>query len=304
MLALGAGFGAGNAGGFADVFGDIFGDFMGAGAQGARASPQAHYQGSDLQYNIKVTLEEAFNGCEKVISFRAPAICKNCSGKGSKTGKVQKCKTCHGSGYSRIQQGFFVMEQTCPACKGAGESVVDPCPSCRGEGRSMQERKIKVKIPVGVADRSKIRVSGEGEAGYRGAKAGDLYVVVHLQKHPVFDCARHDLTMNLPMSMVVATLGGEVEVPCIEGSKIKVKVPAGTQNATKLKVPSKGMKIMNTGGRRGNMILNVKVEIPVKLSTEQKNILEQFNNALESGNKPEESAFWGKIKGFFDKKQS
>ncbi len=292
------GFGRG-AGNFSDIFGDVFGDIFGGGGGGGR---QHVYRGSDLQYNLELTLEEAVFGIEKVIDIPRMDTCDSCGGSGAAPGSSPvTCSTCNGVGQVRMQQGFFSVQQTCPTCKGTGQEIRDPCTKCHGEGRVRVTKKLEVKIPAGVDTGDRIRLSGEGEAGINGGPSGDLYVQVVVKEHKLFTRDGDDLYCEVPISFATATLGGELEVPTLDG-RIKLKVPAETQTGKLFRMRGKGVKPVR-GGPVGDLICKVRIETPVNLSKEQKALLEEFAASLEAGgtrHSPQEHGWLDGVKGFFD----
>jgi molecular chaperone DnaJ len=285
---------------FSDVFEDLFGDFMGRGGQGAQGGRRSRAQrGSDLRYNLRVSLEESFKGVQKTITVPSSVACDVCSGTGAEGGaEPVTCPTCSGMGKVRAQQGFFTVERTCPTCAGAGQTIKNPCKSCGGAGRTEKERSLSVNIPAGVETGTRIRLSGEGEAGMRGGPTGDLYIFIETRDHPIFQRDGVNLFCRVPVSMITAALGGEVEVPTIDGGKSRVKVPAGTQTGKQLRLRGKGMPALRGGGA-GDMMIELAVETPVNLTAKQKELLEEFEK-LGADNNPEGSSFFAKVKGFWD----
>ena len=285
---------------FSDVFEDLFGDFMGRGGQGAQGGRRSRAQrGSDLRYNLRVSLEESFKGVQKTITVPSAVACDVCSGTGAEGGaEPVTCPTCSGMGKVRAQQGFFTVERTCPTCAGAGQTIKNPCKSCGGAGRTEQERSLSVNIPAGVETGTRIRLSGEGEAGMRGGPTGDLYIFIETREHAIFKRDGVNLFITIPVSMITAALGGEVEVPTIDGGKSRVKVPAGTQAGKQLRLRGKGMPALRGGGA-GDMLIELAVETPVNLTAKQKELLEEFEK-LAADNNPEGSSFFAKVKGFWD----
>ncbi len=285
---------------FSDVFEDLFGDFMGRGGQGAQGGRRSRAQrGSDLRYNLRVSLEESFKGVQKTIAVPSAVACDVCSGTGAEGGaEPVTCPTCSGMGKVRAQQGFFTVERTCPTCAGAGQTIKNPCKSCGGAGRTEKERSLSVNIPAGVETGTRIRLSGEGEAGMRGGPTGDLYIFIETREHAIFKRDGVNLFITIPVSMITAALGGEVEVPTIDGGKSRVKVPAGTQAGKQLRLRGKGMPALRGGGA-GDMLIELAVETPVNLTTKQKELLEEFEK-LAADNNPEGSSFFAKVKGFWD----
>ena len=289
---------------FSDVFEDLFGDFMGRGGQGAQGGRRSRAQrGSDLRYNLRVSLEESFKGVQKTIAVPSAVACDVCSGTGAEGGaEPVTCPTCSGMGKVRAQQGFFTVERTCPTCAGAGQTIKNPCKSCGGAGRTEKERSLSVNIPAGVETGTRIRLSGEGEAGMRGGPTGDLYIFIETREHAIFKRDGVNLFITIPVSMITAALGGEVEVPTIDGGKSRVKVPAGTQAGKQLRLRGKGMPALRGGGA-GDMLIELAVETPVNLTAKQKELLEEFEK-LAADNNPEGSSFFAKVKGFWDSMKS
>lgn len=285
---------------FSDVFEDLFGDFMGRGGQGAQGGRRSRAQrGSDLRYNLRVSLEESFKGVQKTITVPSAVACDVCSGTGAEGGaEPVTCPTCSGMGKVRAQQGFFTVERTCPTCAGAGQTIKNPCKSCGGAGRTEKERSLSVNIPAGVETGTRIRLSGEGEAGMRGGPTGDLYIFIETREHAIFKRDGVNLFITIPVSMITAALGGEVEVPTIDGGKSRVKVPAGTQAGKQLRLRGKGMPALRGGGA-GDMLIELAVETPVNLTAKQKELLEEFEK-LAADNNPEGSSFFAKVRGFWD----
>lgn len=301
----GGGGGGGNAdfaSAFSDVFEDLFGDFMGrgGGAGGGQGNRRRAQRGSDLRYNLRVSLEESFKGVQKTITVPSSVACDTCHGTGAEGGaEPVTCPTCSGMGKVRAQQGFFTVERTCPTCGGAGQTIKNPCKVCAGAGRVERERSLSVNIPAGVETGTRIRLAGEGEAGMRGGPAGDLYIFIETREHPIFQRDGVNLFCRVPVSLITAALGGEVEVPTIDGGKSRVKVPAGTQTGKQLRLRSKGMPALRGGGS-GDMLIELAVETPVNLSTRQKELLREFEKLEAEDNNPEGSSFFAKVKGFWD----
>jgi molecular chaperone DnaJ len=282
---------------FSDVFEDLFGDFMGrSGGGGGRSRAQ---RGSDLRYNLRVNLEESFKGVQKTLSVPSSVACDTCRGTGAEGGSEPvTCPTCSGMGKVRAQQGFFTVERTCPTCNGQGQIVKNPCKSCAGAGRVERERSLSVNIPAGVETGTRIRLAGEGEAGMRGGPAGDLYIFIEVKDHPLFQRDGINLFCRVPVSITTAALGGEVEVPTIDGGKSRVKVPEGAQTGKQMRLRAKGMPALRGGGV-GDMLIELAVETPVKLTARQREILREFE-ALSAENNPENASFFAKVKGFWD----
>jgi molecular chaperone DnaJ len=283
---------------FSDVFEDLFGDFMGRGGGGGGGRSRAQ-RGSDLRYNLRVSLEEAYAGVPKTINVPTSIACDSCRGTGAEGGsEPTTCPTCSGIGKVRAQQGFFTVERTCPTCNGAGQIVKNPCKSCHGHGRIEKERALSVNIPAGVETGTRIRLAGEGEAGLRGGPTGDLYIFIEVKEHPIFQRDSAHLFCRVPISFATAALGGEVEVPTIDGGKARVKVPAGSQTGKQMRLRAKGMPALRGGGV-GDMLLELSVETPVNLTSRQKELLREFE-ALSEDNNPEGRTFFSKVKGFWD----
>ncbi|WP_444667790.1 molecular chaperone DnaJ [Cereibacter changlensis] len=282
---------------FSDVFEDLFGDFMGGrGGGGGRARAQ---RGSDLRYNLRVSLEEAFRGVQKTINVPASIACDACKGTGAEGGaEPVTCPTCSGMGKVRAQQGFFTVERTCPTCNGMGQIVKNPCKVCHGAGRVEKERALSVNIPAGVETGTRIRLAGEGEAGMRGGPTGDLYIFIEVREHAIFQRDGVHLFCRVPVSITTAALGGEVEVPTIDGGSSRVKVPAGSQTGKQMRLRAKGMPALRGGGS-GDMLIELAVETPVNLTSRQKELLREFEKLSEDNN-PEGSSFFSKVKGFWD----
>jgi molecular chaperone DnaJ len=294
------GYGGGFEGNFSDIFGDVFGDiFGGGGGRGGRSSVQ---RGADLRYNMEMTLEEAVRGVEKSIKVPTLVACETCDGSGAKPGTSAKvCGTCGGQGQVRMQQGFFSVQQTCPACHGRGTQVKNPCRTCRGEGRRQDQKTLSVKIPPGVDTGDRIRLSGEGEVGANSGPAGDLYVQVSVRDHAIFERDGKDLYCEVPVSFVDSALGGELEVPTLDG-RVKLKIPAETQSGKLFRLRGKGVKPVR-GGAQGDLMCRVQVETPVNLTEKQKELLREFQDSVEeTGHKhsPKKSGWFDSVKNFFE----
>jgi molecular chaperone DnaJ len=296
----GFGQGGGN-GNFSDIFGDVFGDIFGGGG-GARGGRQRQRRGADLQYNMEMSLEDAVKGVKKTINIPTYVGCEPCDGSGAKKGSSSSsCDTCKGAGQVRMQQGFFSVQQTCPTCQGQGTVIKDPCSSCSGQGRVRKEKTLSVKIPAGVDTGDRIRLTGEGEAGGPGAIAGDLYVQVHVREHKIFERDGDHLYCEMPISFASACLGGELEVPTLDG-KVKLKVPAETQTGRMFRMRGKGITPMR-GGMKGDLLCRVVIETPVNLNKEQKSKLKEFDDYLCGSKKqhsPKSSNWWNGVKTFWD----
>jgi molecular chaperone DnaJ len=293
----GHGFGADFASTFSDIFEDLFG--MGGGRRGGGRGT-GRERGQDLRYNMEITLEEAFSGKTAQIRIPTPVTCEACSGTGAEAGtKPKTCPHCGGAGRVRHQQGFFTLERTCPGCQGRGQVIEDPCPSCSGSGRVSRERTLSVNIPAGVEDGTRIRLAGEGEAGVRGGPAGDLYIFLALASHEFFQRDGADLYCRVPISMVTAALGGEFEVPTINGDKARVKIATGTQSGNRLRLAGKGMPVLRSK-QLGDMYVQVTVETPQNLTKKQRDLLAEFERLSSDETQPESRGFFSKVKDFFD----
>lgn len=297
--AAGAGgfYGAGGQSPFSDIFGDVFGDIFGNARRGGAQA----YRGADQRYTLELSLEDAVRGTQVQIRVPTAERCEKCEGTGAKPGtKPVTCRTCGGVGQVRMQQGFFSIQQTCPTCRGAGERIADPCTSCRGQGRIESTKTLSVKVPAGVDEGDLIRLSGEGEIGERGGPPGDLYVQVHLKAHPIFKRDGDDLHCEMPVSFVTAALGGELEVPTLDG-RSTIKIPAGTQSEKLFRLRSRGVRNVRNG-HVGDLYCRVSIETPVNLTTEQKRLLEQFEESLKKGgtsHSPRETSWMERLKSFF-----
>ena len=293
----GPGFGNDFASSFADIFDDLFGGAMGRGRGGGGG--QQRGRGSDLRYNMEITLEEAFVGKTAQIKIPTSVACEACNGTGAKPGTQPKaCRTCGGAGKIRHAQGFFTLERTCPTCQGRGSVIEDPCGACAGAGRVTRERTLSVQIPPGVEDGTRIRLGGEGEAGVRGGPAGDLYIFLSIEQHAFFQREGADLYCRVPISMVTAALGGAVDVPTIDGDKTKVKIPEGTQSQKRFRLSGKGMPILRSRSA-GDMYVQVVVETPQKLTKRQRELLAEFDKESSGETHPESAGFFAKVKEFF-----
>lgn len=292
--------GAGGFGGFGDVFGDIFENIFSGGRGQARQS--RGQRGADLQINVQLTLEEAAQGKQIDITVPRHGTCKACEGTGAKKGSSPvTCKTCEGMGQVRIQQGFFSIQQTCPSCHGEGRVVTDPCHECRGQGRVKESKKLNVKIPAGVDNGDRVRLSGEGEAGVHGGGPGDLYVQVTVKKHAIFERQDNDLHCEVPISFMTAALGGTIEVPSLEG-RVSLKIPEETQTGKTFRLRGKGIKSLRSHGV-GDMLCTVVIETPVNLSREQKDLLTQLHDSIENSkakHSPRSTSWFDGVKKFFE----
>ncbi|MCJ9429853.1 molecular chaperone DnaJ [Kordiimonas marina] len=285
---------------FSDVFEEFFGDFMGGGRRrGGGRGPQAQ-RGSDLRFNMEITLEEAYNGKTEQITVPTSVPCETCEGSGAEPGSSpEACDTCGGAGKVRATQGFFMVERTCPKCHGSGRIIINPCKTCRGAGTVHKDKTLQVKIPQGVEEGTRIRLSGEGEAGSRGAPPGDLYIFLSIKPHPLFKRDGDMLYCQVPIPMTTATLGGHIEVPTIEGKRARIKIPDGTQSGRQFRLKGKGMPELN-GGFVGDMIIETVVETPVNLTKRQRELMEEF--AAEGGDQvsPRSEGFFSKVKDLWD----
>ncbi|MBV9394673.1 MAG: molecular chaperone DnaJ [Methylobacteriaceae bacterium] len=289
------GMGEGFASSMADIFDDLFGDVM-----GRRGRSSGRERGSDLRYNMEITLEEAFSG--KTASLKVPTsvTCEACSGTGAKPGsKPKTCSTCGGHGRVRAQQGFFAIERTCPTCQGRGETIDNPCSACNGAGRVSRERSLSVNIPAGVEDGTRIRLAGEGEAGMRGGPPGDLYIFLAIKPHPFFQRDGADLYCRVPISMVQAALGGELGVHTLDGGESKVKIPEGTQSGRQFKIRGKGMPVLRARDF-GDLYIQANVETPQNLTRRQRELLAEFDAESSTRTQPEASGFIARMKEFFE----
>ncbi|GLK57112.1 molecular chaperone DnaJ [Methylopila capsulata] len=283
-----------------DFMSDIFDSFFGGGGgQGRGRSSSGRERGADLRYNMEITLEDAFAGKTAQIRIPTSLACEACSGTGAKPGsKPRQCATCGGAGKVRASQGFFLMERTCPTCQGRGEVIDDPCDACGGAGRITKERTLEVAIPAGVEDGTRIRLSGEGEAGLRGGPSGDLYIFLSLEDHALFQRDGADLYCRVPIAMTTAALGGSFEAPTIDGGRTRVKIPEGTQSGMQFRLRGKGMPILRSKDF-GDMYIQAVVEIPQKLSRKQRELLEAFAAEESEANHPESTGFFSRVKEFF-----
>ncbi|MHC1547318.1 molecular chaperone DnaJ [Phyllobacterium sp. K27] len=292
----GGGFG-GSSGGFADIFEDIFGEMMGGGRQRRSGGRE---RGADLRYNMEITLEEAYAGKTAQIHVPTSITCDECSGSGAKPGtQPVTCGTCSGSGRVRAAQGFFSIERTCPTCHGRGQIIKDPCPKCSGQGRITEERSLSVNIPAGIEDGTRIRLTGEGEAGLRGGPSGDLYIFLSLKPHEFFQRDGADLYCKVPISMTTAALGGQFEVATLDGTQTRVKIPEGTQNAKQFRLKGKGMPVLRQPAM-GDLYIQIAIETPQNLNKKQRELLEEFERVSSQDNSPQSTGFFSRMKDFFE----
>lgn len=299
----GGGFGGGAVDPF-EIFREVFGGATGGGGifeeffnGGGRRTRDGRQRGSDLRYDLQISLEEAASGVEKELELEKLGVCDECGGSGSRGGGTKTCTTCKGHGQVIASRGFFQIQQTCPECGGTGQIISNPCGPCHGQGRRTTKSRIKLRIPAGIQQGSRLRSSGNGEAGMRGGTAGDLYVVIHLKEHDVFERDEDDLHCTVPIGFGVATLGGEATVPTLEG-RATVKVPPGTQSGTIFRLRGKGMPELNTT-RRGDLLVRTQVEVPTRLNSEQREKLRAFTESLGGENTPESEGFFERAKRFF-----
>ena len=293
----GQGFGGGGdfSSAFSDVFDDLFGDFMGGG----RGGRQQQSRGSDLRYNLSISLAEAFAGLQKTINVPSAVSCGSCNGSGAAGGSSPTtCPTCSGLGKVRATQGFFTVERGCPTCSGVGQIIKNPCSSCGGQGTQKKERALNVNVPPGVETGTRIRLAGEGETGPRGGVSGDLYIFIEVSKHKIFERDGLNLFCRVPVSMAKASLGGEVEVPTIDGGRSRVRIPAGSQSGRQMRLKGKGMPAIKTI-QKGDMFIEMAVETPVNLTARQKELLQEFEELSEDNN-PETNSFFSSVKTFWE----
>jgi molecular chaperone DnaJ len=299
----GAGAGGFSSDGFsssmADIFEDLFGDVM--GRRGGRSGANGRERGSDLRYNMEITLEEAYTGKAATLKVPTSVTCDACAGAGAKKGsKPKTCSTCAGYGRVRAQQGFFAIERTCPTCQGRGEIIDNPCPACAGSGRKSLERTLSVNVPAGVEDGTRIRLAGEGEAGLRGGPPGDLYIFLSVKPHPFFQRDGADLYCRVPISMVRAAIGGEITVHAIDSSECKLKIPEGAQSGCQLKIKGKGMPVLR-GREQGDLHVQISVETPQSLTKRQRELLQEFEEESSHHTHPEATGFFARMKDLFGK---
>ena len=293
----GQGFGGGGdfSSAFSDVFDDLFGDFMGGG----RGGRQQQSRGSDLRYNLSISLAEAFAGLQKTINVPSAVSCGSCNGSGAAGGSSPTtCPTCSGLGKVRATQGFFTVERGCQTCSGVGQIIKNPCSSCGGQGTQKKDRALNVNVPPGVETGTRIRLAGEGETGPRGGVSGDLYIFIEVSKHKIFERDGLNLFCRVPVSMAKASLGGEVEVPTIDGGRSRVRIPAGSQSGRQMRLKGKGMPAIKTS-QKGDMFIEMAVETPVNLTVRQKELLEEFEQLSEDNN-PETNSFFSSVKTFWE----
>lgn len=294
----GGGGGAQDFGGFSDIFESVFGEFMGGqrGGGGGRSSAR---RGADLRYDMEITLEEAYHGKETEITVDVTAPCDTCHGSGARPGtSARTCHACAGHGKMRAQQGFFVVERACPVCHGSGEMIADPCPDCRGDGRVEKTKTLAVNVPQGVDEGTRIRLTGEGEAGARGAPGGDLYIFLHVKRHTLFEREGTTLFARAPISFTTAALGGTLAIPGLDGSTHEIRIPVGVQSGKQLKQRGAGMPVLQGRGH-GDLVIQIDVETPTRLSTRQRELLEMFRETETGDECPQSQGFFAKLKGVF-----
>lgn len=297
------GFGPDFASSMSDIFDDLFGEFMG-GRRGGDGRHSGRERGADLRYNMSITLDEAFSGKTAQIRVPTSVSCETCDGSGAKSGtNPTTCPTCSGAGKIRASQGFFTIERPCPTCHGRGETIQNPCADCGGAGRVTKERTLSVNIPPGVEDGTRIRLAGEGEAGMRGGPAGDLYIFLSIEPHSIFQRDGADIFCRVPISMTTAALGGQIEVPTVEGAVSRVKIPEATQSGKQFRLKGKGMPVLRSK-LTGDMYIQVEAETPTKLTRRQRELLEEFQKLSDAGTSPESQSFFDRMKGLFDGKTS
>ncbi len=295
----GAGGGSNFSGGFSDIFDEMFGDFMGGNRRSGRQGSAS--RGGDLRYNLTISLEDAFKGRQVEIRVPTTVVCGDCNGTGAAEGAQPViCPACGGTGKVRSQQGFFTIERTCGQCQGQGHVIDDPCSTCSGTGRVHKDKNLAVNIPAGVEDGTRIRLSGEGEAGMRGAPPGDLYVFLGVESHRIFEREAADIFCRIPIPMTTATIGGSIEVPTIDGTRAKMNIPDGTQTGQQFRLKSKGMSVLN-GKTRGDMYVETSVETPVNLTKKQKELLKEFEKSGgKSSQSPQSEGFFSKVKEIWE----
>jgi molecular chaperone DnaJ len=284
-----------------DIFDDLFGEFMGGRRGRGRTSRE---RGADMRYSMEISLEEAFAGKTAQIRVPTAVACETCTGTGAKPGtSPATCQTCGGQGKVRASQGFFTIERTCPSCQGRGEAITDPCTGCSGSGRVTKERTLSVSIPAGVEDGTRIRLAGEGEAGLRGGPAGDLYIFLAIKPHEFFQRDGADIFCRVPIPMTTAALGGQLDVPTVDGGKTRVKIPEGCETGKQFRLKGKGMPVLRSKVS-GDMYIQVEVETPKSLNARQRQLLEEFEKASHKDNSPASDGFFAKVASFFSEKPS
>jgi molecular chaperone DnaJ len=298
----GAGFSGFSGGNFSDIFEDLFSEFTGGrrGGGGTAQAQSSAARGSDLRYNLDITLEDAFRGKQQNVKITTSASCDACDGSGAEKGThAETCGVCSGRGVVRAQQGFFTVERSCGTCHGTGKVIKTPCRTCAGSGRTRKEKTLNVSIPAGVEEGTRIRLAGEGEAGFRGGPAGDLYIFLSLKPHKIFKRDSANIFCQVPLKFSTASLGGHIEVPTIDGGRVKVTIPEGTQTGHQFRLKGKGMSVLRSSAK-GDMYIEVAVETPVNLSKKQKEMLREFDKTAEKETSPESEGFFKKVKEFWD----
>ena len=299
----GAGFGDFGGGSFSDIFEDLFSEFTGGRGRGRgqeQAAQSAAARGSDLRYNLEITLEEAFKGKQQTIKVTTSASCDTCSGSGAEKGTApETCGTCNGRGVIRVQQGFFTVERGCSTCQGTGKVIKNPCKTCAGSGRIRKEKTLNASIPAGVEEGTRIRLAGEGEAGFRGGPAGDLYIFLSIKPHKIFRREGANIYCQVPIKFMTASLGGHLEVPTIDGGRVKVTIPEGTQTGHQFRLRGKGMSVLRSSAK-GDMYIEVQVETPVNLNKKQKELLREFDKTENNQTSPQSEGFFTKVKEFWE----
>ncbi|MDG2286005.1 MAG: molecular chaperone DnaJ, partial [Alphaproteobacteria bacterium] len=281
--------------GFADIFDEMFGDFM-----GGRRTGGSNRRGADLRYNMNITIEEAFRGRQAEIQVPSTVSCEECSGSGAKAGSQPvPCRTCQGRGRVRVQQGFFTIERACSTCSGAGRVIENPCGTCRGNGRIQKEKTLSVNIPAGVEDGTRIRLAGEGEAGVHSSPPGDLYIFLSIEEHQIFKRDGADIYCRVPLQMTTAALGGQIEVPTVEGARARITINPGTQTGTQFRLRGKGMSVLRSPAR-GDLYVETTVETPVNLSRQQKQILEDFAETHSDSTSPQSTGFFDRVRDLWE----
>lgn len=297
--------GAGNfhdfSGSFSDIFEDLFGEFTGQrGGRRAGQPTASAARGNDLRYNLDIGLDDAFRGKQQTIKVTTSATCETCDGSGAQIGtQPESCTTCQGRGTVRAQQGFFTIERSCSTCQGTGKVIKSPCKTCAGSGRTRKEKALNVSIPAGVEEGTRIRLAGEGEAGFRGGPSGDLYIFISIKPHPIFRRDAANIYCQVPIPFATAGLGGHIEVPTIDGGKVKVTVPEGTQTGHQFRLKGKGMSVLRSSAR-GDMYIEVAVETPVNLSKKQKDLLKEFEKNADAKTSPQSETFFSRVKEFWE----
>ncbi|MGE3915572.1 MAG: molecular chaperone DnaJ [Hyphomicrobiaceae bacterium] len=298
----GQGFGPDFASSMSDIFDDLFGEFMGGRRGGGGRGRGGRERGADIRYNMEITLAEAFTGKQATIKVPTTVSCETCTGSGAKPGtRPSPCPTCQGQGKVRASQGFFTIERLCPSCQGRGEFIEDPCTTCHGAGRVTKERTLQVSIPAGVEDGTRIRLAGEGEAGERGGPTGDLYIFLSIKPHELFQRDGADVFCRVPIAMTTAALGGSIDVPLLDNTRVAVSVPAGTETGKQFRIKGKGMPVLRSNVK-GDMYIQVEVETPKSLTRRQRELLQEFEKESHKETSPASSGFFSRMREFFEGK--